>query len=108
MKINWDRWGPLTVGIVAVSVIVAVFTGCYVIVVQPSTDQIIGFLKALGEFAGSTAGLAIAHAIWKHGEDQAEAAIVTSMKPPSDAEEAEATPRPESALVPVDPGVSAP
>lgn len=102
-NVDWTRWGPLTVGIVGVSLLVTIFTGAYLIIVEPTTDQIIGFLKALGEFAGSSAALAIAHAIWRHGQDQQEAAITARTALPGYQEEFGEVPKPEGALRPVAP-----
>lgn len=67
-NVDWTKWGPLTVVVVALTLIAAVFVAIYLIVARPSTAAIIGFLKAMGEFAGATGLIGVAHAILGHGE----------------------------------------
>lgn len=108
---DWSKWGPLTVLVVALTLIVVVFVAVYLIVTQPSTAATIGFLKALGEFAGATGLIGVAHGLLGRSAGLTAAPGAPLLDPVADRASADvsdetefgAIPRPESAVRPDEP-----
>lgn len=105
---DWSKWGPLTFLVVLVTIVVVVFTAVYLIVTQPSTAAVIGFLKAVGEFLGATGLIGVAHALLGRSDAPTAPAgglvvdpeVARSSADVPDEAEFDTIPRPESAVQP--------
>jgi hypothetical protein len=108
VKVDLKVWGPLTWLIVATVVIAEVFIGLYLVIAQPSTDDIAKLVGAGAAILTSPAVLAIAHAILKGKEMEADAIVgvrdeaVANAGTPvvSDRDELGAVVRPDEARTP--------
>jgi len=72
-RIDLSKWGPLTWLIVITVVVIEVTIALYLIIVQPSTNQVEHFIGVAAAALASPAVLAVAHAILRSGELRADA-----------------------------------
>lgn len=81
MNLNWDKWGPLTVLIVALVVVLTV-AGAVIVVVHPSTLTFDQLLKSEGQFLISLGVLGVGHSILgnQHAGDPSFQADLTDTK----------------------------
>lgn len=73
MRVDLSKWGPLTWLIVVTVVLIEVTIAAYLIIAQPSTTQVEHFIGVAAAALASPAVLAVAHAILRGHELQADA-----------------------------------
>lgn len=107
MRIDLSKWGPLTWLIVVCVVLAELFIGIYLVTVKPDTTQVAEMLAAGAALLGSPAVLAVAHALLKGAELQADASsgaadAAAAAEKPTVTDERELTEvvRPEAAKTP--------
>lgn len=107
MRIDLSKWGPLTWLIVVTVVLIEVTIAAYLIIAQPSTNQVEHFIGVAAAALASPAVLSVAHAILRGQELRADASsgaadpVAAAEKPTVSTErELEAVVRPDAATTP--------